>query len=270
MKQSNATITEDFAAILDSVETRVMNKLRVGTLARVLKVDDRLLTVKPIIMEKINTPTAEKYVELPEIHNVYYIDGQEIKENDYVICLHFDRGLDNFDLFNNKTGFIESKQNRHNINDCVAIKIATDKIQPPEYSEENLEIIFKINTTYTYGGENNITVPMKEHKETDVTEWEITTTGKDIFVHFEGDLSFTNNSTTTTAINMYIDGKKAGERSILWTNRNERTFFSTDRIYKLPAGTHKIEFIISGNNRATEQTMTCQALTDCYAYIHEI
>lgn len=267
MRQSNATITEDFAVIFDSVEMKVMNKLRVGTLARVLKADGMLLTVQPIIMEKINTPEASKYLKLPEIHNVYCIDGQNIKENDYVICLHFDRGLDNFDLFNDKTGFIESKSNRHNLNDCVAIKIATELSQ---IKEENLEILFKIDTTYTYGGAENTVVNMKEHKDTDITEWEFTSTGKDILVHFEGDLSFTNNNTSNTSINMFIDGISAGERSILYTNRNERTFFSTDRIYKLPAGNHKIEFRISGNNRTNSQTMTCQAQTDCYACIHEI
>ena len=269
MKQSNAVITEDFSAILNNVENKVMNKLRVGTLARVLEVSDRLLTVKPIIMERINTPTAEKYIQLPEIHNVYCIEGQDISVGDYVICVHFDRGLDNFDLFNNKTGFIESKQNRHDLNDCVAIKIATEDVQP-QYESTPLEIVFKIGTTYTYGGADSVTVPMKEHLDTDVTEWELTTSGKDIYVHFEGDLSFTNNDTKNTSINLYIDGQRAGARSVLLTNRNERTFFSTNRIYKLSAGKHKIQFIVSGNNTSSEQTMTCQALTDCYACIHEI
>lgn len=136
MKQSEATITENFAEILSSIETKVMNRLRVGTLARVLAVNERLLTVQPIIMEKINTPTAEKYIKLPEIHNVYCISGQYPKVNDYVICVHLDKGADDLDIFKTTDKLVRGNGNKHNINDCVAIVIkTTDEEQPSDWRQ---------------------------------------------------------------------------------------------------------------------------------------
>ena len=127
MRQTEATITESFKAILDSVENNVMRNLRVGTLARVLSVDNKLLSVEPIIKEKINTQSGYKYLRLPIIDSVYCISGQAPKVGDYVICIHFDRGLSGFNLFNDKTGYIESGTHRHDIGDCVAIVINTDE-----------------------------------------------------------------------------------------------------------------------------------------------
>ena len=70
MKQSKSVITEDFEVIFNSVMAEVSRKIRCNTLARVIAVNDKLLSVQPIIQEKINTPTDIKYLKLPVIHNV--------------------------------------------------------------------------------------------------------------------------------------------------------------------------------------------------------
>lgn len=121
MRQSEATITENFNVILKNVENNVKRTLRVGTLARVVKVD-KFLTVQPVIMEKVNTKTGYKYLKLPQIKNVPYISGQTPRVGDYVVCLHLDRSKGDLD-FDDKERFIESGTNRHDLNDCVAIVI---------------------------------------------------------------------------------------------------------------------------------------------------
>ena len=125
MKQSKSVITEDFEVIFNSVMAEVSRKIRCNTLARVIAVNDKLLSVQPIIQEKINTPTDIKYLKLPVIHNVYCIAGQTPNVGDYVACLHFDRGIGEFDLFNNLDGFIESGSHRHDLTDCVAVVLNT-------------------------------------------------------------------------------------------------------------------------------------------------
>lgn len=127
MKQSEGVITENFEVILEQSNKILENRLRVGTLSRVISVDtaNRTLIVQPIVMEKINSKTGEKYIKLPEIHNVPYIAGQYPKVDDYVVCIHLDRTKSGIDLLTDITSFIESNTNRHNLNDCVAIVINT-------------------------------------------------------------------------------------------------------------------------------------------------
>lgn len=161
MKQSEATITENFAEILSSIETKVMNRLRVGTLARVLSVNERLLTVQPIIMEKINTPTAEKYVKLPEIHNVYCVSGQYPKVNDYVICMHLDRGSDELDIFKETGKLVKENVNKHNINDCVAVVIKTTDEEQPSNWRQIVNIAVK-QTIYNLGKSREVRLIIKD------------------------------------------------------------------------------------------------------------
>ena len=125
MKQSNAVITEDMNVILEDVKNETMRTLRVGTVARVVSVDGLTVSVQPIVEEKINTPAATKYLQLPVIKGVYCVSGQTYAVGDYVVCLHFDRGLGDFDIFSQKSGYVESGTHRHDLGDCIAIKIKT-------------------------------------------------------------------------------------------------------------------------------------------------
>lgn len=125
MRQSNGVITEDFEVIFDELMSEVSRRIRCNTLARVVEVNDKLISVQPIIKEKINTKDGTKFVTLPKISNVYCISNQSPQVGDYVACLHFDRGVGDFDIFNDLDGFIESGTHRHDISDCVAIVINT-------------------------------------------------------------------------------------------------------------------------------------------------
>ncbi|MEG1565318.1 MAG: hypothetical protein RR342_01070 [Bacilli bacterium] len=125
MRQSQGVITENFNVLFNNTVNKVMNDLRVGTLCRVISVNnDRTINVKPIITEEINTITGSKFIQLPELHNINYILGQYPKINDYVICVHLDRSNDSINLntiSNNE--FLESNAGKHSISNCVAILI---------------------------------------------------------------------------------------------------------------------------------------------------
>lgn len=129
MRNSMNVETENFELIFEVANQKVMNNLRVGTLARVVSVDKikRTISVQPIVQEKINcnNDVGYKYIKLPVIKNVPYISGQYPKVNDYVVCLHLDRTKSGIDMLTDTTSFIESNTNRHNINDCIAIVINT-------------------------------------------------------------------------------------------------------------------------------------------------
>jgi len=129
MKQSMNVNTENFELIFETSNQKVMNNLRVGTLARVLEVNKstKTLSVQPIVQEKINCDNelGYKYIKLPVIKNIPYIAGQYPQINDYVVCIHLDRTKSGIDLINDTTSFIESNTNRHNLNDCIAIVLKT-------------------------------------------------------------------------------------------------------------------------------------------------
>lgn len=129
MRQPQGVITENFEVILETSNKQLENRLRVGTLARVVEIDktSKTLSVQPIVQEKINSNNnlGYKYIKLPIIRNVPYISGQYPQINDYVVCLHLDRTKSGINLLTDTSSFIESNNNRHNLNDCVAIVINT-------------------------------------------------------------------------------------------------------------------------------------------------
>lgn len=134
MRQSDAVITEDFEVIFDDLISETMRKIRCNTLARVIEVNDKLVSVQPIIREGVNTPEGVKYLKLPVIRDVYCISNQSPQVGDYVACLHFDRGIENFDIFNELDGYIDSGTNRHDLMDCVAVVLKTKSNRLGEFS----------------------------------------------------------------------------------------------------------------------------------------
>jgi len=135
MRQPLSVDTENFELIFENLNRKVMNKLRVATLARVISVENvegtnlNTVTVQPIVEEKINCDNDEgyKYIKLPKISGIPCIMGQNPQVNDYVLCLHSDRTMLGINLFDetNTTGFIQSTNSRHDINDCVAVVLKT-------------------------------------------------------------------------------------------------------------------------------------------------
>jgi len=110
-------LTEDLFSVISNMIGSRIAATRVGTLARITSVEGDSITVKPVIREKIKSPTGYRIVELPEITDVRLCRNQYPKVGDYVICVHGDKTPEEFD---EEEGTAVAGKVSHGYNDVYA------------------------------------------------------------------------------------------------------------------------------------------------------
>lgn len=112
-----SVLTEDLFSVISNMIDSKIAATRVATLARISSVDGDSITVKPVIREKIKSPTGYRVVELPEIEGVKFCRNQYPKVGDYVICVHGDKTPEDFD---EESGNAVAGNVSHGYNDVYA------------------------------------------------------------------------------------------------------------------------------------------------------
>ena len=179
MGRPKSSFFETISSVFSTFKAEIMRDLRVATFARVTAVSENTLNAQPIVKEKISTKKGYEYMALPELVDIPYLSSQYPKIGDYVVCLHFDRSIDNLDIFNDRENLVESGENRHNINDSIALVVNTDGGWREEY-------IVNSNSTTT--------IKIDGIKEIRVVLYNTSgaQTGSEIFLKSDGDISYGN------------------------------------------------------------------------------
>lgn len=108
--------------------------LRIATFCIVTKVNNKRIDVKPLVAESIQQLDGEKFLGLPIIKNVPYLNtGYNPKVGDFCVCLTLDRSIvginkgnyENIDFDNEeevkKIPLLNSNGQVHNISNCIAL-----------------------------------------------------------------------------------------------------------------------------------------------------
>ena len=204
------SVTEDINAVLGNIKKSVMRDLRVATFGKVVAVDVSKFTVdvQPLIKEKINTPEGYKYIKLPLLKGVRYINTQNPKPNQFAVCIHFDRSISGFDFSNPE--YIESGENRHNLNDSFAIVLKTSGASTvvEDFDEVNAaldDIISRVSIIESFDTDISGRVATLEDPNTEMSKAavakEVTEKigGKNITDIFEGNGTTVKNATNSTS-----------------------------------------------------------------------